>query len=143
MIKSLVRIPFQPNDILGVFTDFILSAIFTLPPAFLHEEKQGWKPIAMGFLISVPLSCLASILINVFVMIPAYEHYFGFAESEILAICQQSNPAITDMTWNYAFRAVLPFNALKEFVAAAFALVFYQAGKWATKEGPRRPDFIG
>ncbi len=143
LIKSGSRLLFQPGDFLGVFADFVISATFVLPACFLHEEKQGWKPIALGLFISVPLSCVVSILVNVFIVIPAYVRYFGFSEEEILSICQQSDPGIENLTWSYAFRSVLPFNLLKELVVVAFALLFYQAGKWATKEEPRRPDFIG
>lgn len=89
LIKSATRLLFQPSDLLGIFADFVISATFALPACFLHEEKQGWKPIALGLLISVPLSCLVSVLVNVFIVIPAYVRYFGFSEEEILSICQQ------------------------------------------------------
>ena len=125
VIKTLIKLPLGGSETMfvGEISDLIYSCALVLPAAFIYQKHRKFKFAALGLGIGFVLELIVSLLLNIYVMIPAYMYFFGMDESALLRMFP---PFITNATWGYGLMAVLPFNAIKNTVVVAVTLLIYK-----------------
>ncbi len=127
LVKTIVKLPLTTTLGVGELGDFILSTIFVLPSTIIYRHKRNLKGVAIGFSVSLVLQLVASMVLNVYMLVPFYSNVMaGLSEETLLAICQLAMPWIKDVGWSYAFYAVLPFNLLKDAIVLVLTFLAYR-----------------
>ncbi len=127
LCKTLIKLPFSTTATVGEWADLALSLFFILPVCFIYRGKKSWKRLITGLMVSMPLQLVVAMILNVYVLVPFYSSLYGIPLDALLAICQAANPAINNLEWGYALCAVLPFNAMKDAIVIALALLLYKS----------------
>jgi riboflavin transporter len=125
-IKTIFKLPFTSSMMVGELTDFILSSLYVVPAVLIYQRMRNLKGVSLAFGVATFVQLTASMLLNVYVMIPFYEYMMGFSESGLLFVIHKAIPWISDVGWSYAFFAVLPFNALKDAIVIVITFIIYR-----------------
>ena len=77
----------------------------------------------MGLGIGFISQIIVSLLVNVYIMIPAYMALFHMNEQALLGMMP---PFIKDVKWSYGLIGVLPFNVIKNIAVIGVTLLIYK-----------------
>ncbi|MDO5330375.1 MAG: ECF transporter S component [Bacillota bacterium] len=127
-IKTIVKVLISGSStfFIGEFCDLILSAIYVGIVTLIYQKKRNLKGVAIGFSAGTLIQVVVAMLLNVYVLIPAYVTMIG--ESALLAMMNTSNLiGIANVTWSYAFLAVLPFNLIKDVAVIIITFLIYRS----------------
>lgn len=139
VIKTLIKLPFTSTLCVGELADFLFSAAFILPAAFIYQKKRNLKGVGIGFAVGTICQLVVSMVLNVYAMLPFYMFVMGLSYETILGMCQAVNPAITDLSWPYAFMAVLPLNLIKDAAVIVLTFLIYRSiGRLLHYEGDKK-----
>lgn len=127
LIKTIIKLPFTSTLGVGEVTDFLFSAAFILPGAFLYKKNRKFKSVIIGLGIGTVMQLAVSLIGNIYLMIPFYMNMMGFSKESILGLCQIANAKITDIGWTYGLFAVLPFNAIKDVAVIIGTIISYKS----------------
>lgn len=127
LIKTLIKLPMTSTLGVGELSDLIYSAAFILPAAIVYKKHRNFKGVVVGLLIGTLFQLVASLISNVYIMIPFYMKVMEYPEEAILGMCQAANPNIKDIGWSYGLLAVLPFNAIKDTAVIILTLFTYKS----------------
>lgn len=109
----------------GELSNFICGVAFVVPAAMIYHHKKTKKNAFIGLLVGVITLSIVACLSNIFLIIPAYVKFNGFALDSIIGAGTEKNSAITGMT-SFILLAVLPFNLLKGTLTAGITAFLYK-----------------
>ena len=127
-IKTLVKLVISGSHtfLIGELSDIILSSVYVVSVTFIYKKKRNLKGVAIGFGIGSVIQIITAMLLNVYILIPAYVTMIG--EKALLGMMSGVKLFhITDVRWSYAFLGVLPFNFVKNIIVIVITFLLYKA----------------
>ena len=126
LVKTIVKLPLTGTAGVGELADFIYSAIFVLPAAFIYKKHRTLKGALVALGVATLVQIVASSIITTFVMLDMYSILYHLPKQVILSMCQKINPAIKDLGLPFLFMVALPFNALKDAIVVVVTALLYK-----------------
>ena len=126
LVKTIVKLPLTGTAGVGELADFIYSAVFVLPAAFIYKKHRTLKGALEALGISTLIQIVVSSTVTTFVMLDMYSILYHLPKQVILSMCQKINPAIKDLGLPFLFMVALPFNALKDVIVVLVTALLYK-----------------
>ncbi len=126
LVKTIVKLPLTGTAGVGELADFIYSAVFVLPAAFIYKKHRTLKGALVALGISTLIQIVVSSTVTTFVMLDMYSILYHLPKQVILSMCQKINPAIKDLGLPFLFMVALPFNALKDVIVVLVTALLYK-----------------
>ena len=126
LVKTIVKLPLTGTAGVGELADFIYSAAFVLPAAFIYKKHRTLKGALVSLGVATLVQITVSSILTTFVMLDMYSILYNLPKAVILSMCQKINPAITDLGLPFLFMVALPFNALKDAIVVIVTALLYK-----------------
>ena len=121
-----MKLPLTNTAGVGELADFIYSAAFVIPAAFIYKKHHNLKGALASLLISTVIQILVAAFGTTFIMLDMYSMLYHLPKAVILNMCQKINPAVTDLTWPFLLMVGIPFNALKDAIVVIVTALLYK-----------------
>lgn len=109
----------------GEAANAVTGCLLVVPAAWIYRIRKTKRGAILGLAIGTLSLAAAGALINAFVMLPFYSHFYHMPMESIVAMGTAVNPLITDV-FTLVLWAVVPFNLLKGAICAALTLLLYK-----------------
>ncbi len=126
-LKNIINLLINGTSTMGVgeFANFIMSAAFVLPAALYYRKQKTRKGVVIAMSLSILSLTIVASLMNYFVLLPVYAHFFGMPMEALIAVGSALNPSI-DGLFSFILLAVIPFNIIKGLLTSILVLVSYK-----------------
>ena len=125
-IKTIVKLPLTTTLCVGELADFLYSAAFVIPAAFIYQKYRHPKGAVIGLSIGCVTQLVVASLFTSFVMLDFYMFVMGLSKESILKMCQAANPNVNDLGFTFLLLVALPFNAFKDAIVLGLTLILYK-----------------
>ena len=126
LVKTVVKLPLTGTAGVGELADFIYSAVFVIPAAFIYKKYRTIKGALISLLVATVVQVTVSSFVTTFFMLDMYSILYNLPKAAILGMCQKINPAITDLGFPFLLMVALPFNALKDAIVVVVTFILYK-----------------
>lgn len=109
----------------GEIANFFIGISFVLPASIVYKHKKTLSGAIIGMIVGTVSLAIIGALINYYVMIPAYSHFFKLPLDAIIGMGTKINPGINSLFTLILF-ATVPFNLLKGFVCSLATALIYK-----------------
>ena len=130
LVKTVVKLPLTGTAGVGELADFIYSAAFVLPAAFIYKKHRTLKGALISLLIATAVQLVVASFGTTFIMLDIYSVLYHLPKQVILGMCQKINPSVTNLTWPFLLMVGLPFNALKDAIVVVVTFLLYKRLRW-------------
>ena len=130
LVKTVVKLPLTGTAGVGELADFIYSAAFVLPAAFIYKKHRTLKGALISLLIATAMQLVVASFGTTFIMLDIYSVLYHLPKQVILGMCQKINPSVTNLTWPFLLMVGLPFNALKDAIVVVVTFLLYKRLRW-------------
>lgn len=125
LIKALLGLLHSSSQGVGELADFLMGFAMLLPASLLYRSKKTRTGAVSGMLLGTVAATIASVLINLYIMIPFYGAAFGMPIQAIVGMGQSVIPAV-DSAWKFVLLITAPFNLLKWVVISVLTALIYK-----------------
>jgi len=73
LVKDLVHLLGTSTSGVGELADFLMSSAFVIPASLIYRRAKSRKSAVRGMLVGSVLMTVAAVLVNYFILIPAYQ----------------------------------------------------------------------
>lgn len=136
LIKDLLGAFFSKTSGIGELADFLMLAAMLIPAVLIYERNRTRKTALIGMVVGTVAMTIAGVLLNYFVLIPAYIHLQNLTPEIILGIAQKAVPAVDNFV-ELVLYITAPFNVLKGVVLCAITYILYRYLAPILKKGYR------
>jgi len=98
---------------IGEATNFLAGSILVYTTAVIYRRLANLKGLLYGLLVGALLMVIFMAIANYFVIYPVYAYLLGW-------------PITTEIKFNFAFFAIVPFNIIKALILILLMLPLYQ-----------------
>ena len=109
----------------GELANFIVGCSFVLPATIYYHKHKSKKYALRGMIIGTISLCIVAVLMNYFVLLPAYSYFLKIPMEGLISIGTSVNGNI-DSLFSFILFAVAPFNLLKGIVSSTIVLMIYK-----------------
>ncbi len=109
----------------GELANFLIGLSLVLPASLFYRKKKSRKGALWGLLCGTLAMTIAGVVINYFVLLPAYSFFMGIPLSALVDMGSAVNSSITSVGTLVIF-ATLPFNLLKGALSSLITLLLYK-----------------
>ena len=111
----------------GELANFIIGCAFVLPPVILYQKHKTKKTALIGLIIGTLLMSLTGIIMNYYVLIPAYAFFMSPALTldMIIAMGNAIYPSINGLL-SLVLLCVGPFNIVKGILVSSVVMITYK-----------------
>lgn len=126
-LKSLINLLINGTTTayIGEFASFVMGCSLILPATILYRYKKTFKSAVIGLILSTLSLTVVGSLLNYFVMIPAYSHFYHMEIEKIVNMGNAVNSLVKDLKTLIVF-AVAPFNLVKGIASSVINLLLYK-----------------
>ena len=121
IVKNLVHMLGTSTACVGEFADILMSCAFVVPASLYYRRHKDRKSALVAMLIGSVAMVVVSVLVNYFILIPAYQVLMNLPLEVIIGMGQKVFSFI-DTTVELVLAITAPFNVLK---AAVLSIVTY------------------
>ena len=107
----------------GELADILMSGVFVVVASLIYKNNKTLKGAIMAMVLSVLALIVAAVLVNYFVLIPAYQKLFGMDVTAILGMVGISG---VDSLMKLVLMVTAPFNLLKGCVISVITFLLYK-----------------
>lgn len=127
LLKVLVNLVIDGTTTaaVGEFANFLIGCSMVVPASIMYHRNKTLKSAIKGLIVGTVFMVVFGSLINAFVLLPTYAHFFKMPISELIAMGTKVNLAIKDMK-TFIFYGVAPFNLIKGVSASLITLLIYK-----------------
>ena len=127
LLKNLLYLLFKGTITAGVgeLANFLIGLSLVLPASLFYRKKKSRKGALWGLLCGTLAMTIAGVVINYFVLLPAYSFFMGIPLSALVDMGSAVNSSITSLGTLVIF-ATLPFNLLKGALSSLITLLLYK-----------------
>ena len=125
VIKNLVHMLGTSTACVGELADIIMSSCFVVPASLIYRRHKDRKSAVLSMLIGTVLMTIAGVLVNYFILIPAYQTLMNLPLEVIVDMGTK--------VWSYIDNKVklvifitAPFNMLKGTVLSVVTYLLYK-----------------
>lgn len=121
VVKNLVHMLGTSTMCVGELADILMSSCYVIPASLIYRSGKNRKSALKAMFAGSVLMIAGSVLINYFMLIPAYQVLMGMPLEAIIGM-GQAVFGFVDSTGKLVVFITAPFNILK---AAVLSLVMY------------------
>lgn len=125
VIKNLVHMLGTSTACVGELADILMSSCFVIPASLIYRRNKSRKGAVVAMVTASIAMTVASVLVNYFILIPAYQTLMNLPLAVIVGMGQK--------VWSYIDNAVklvifitAPFNILKAVVLSLVTFLLYK-----------------
>ena len=125
VIKNLVHMLGTSTACVGELADIIMSSCFVVPASLIYRRHKDRKSAVLSMLIGTVLMTIAGVLVNYFILIPAYQTLMTLPLEVIVGMGTKVWSYI-DNTVKLVIFITAPFNVLKGIVLSVVTYLLYK-----------------
>ena len=125
VIKNLVHMLGTSTACVGELADIIMSSCFVVPASLIYRRHKDRKSAVLSMLIGTVLMTIAGVLVNYFILIPAYQTLMNLPLEVIVGMGTKVWSYI-DNTVKLVIFITAPFNMLKGTVLSVVTYLLYK-----------------
>ncbi len=125
LVKDLVHLLGTSTSGVGELADFLMSCAFVVPASLIYRRAKSRMSALRGMVVGSVLMTVAAVLINYFILIPAYQVLMNLPLAAIIGMGAAVLPFI-DNTIKLVIFITAPFNILKSVVLSLVAYLLYK-----------------
>ena len=125
VIKNLVHMLGTSTACVGELADIIMSSCFIIPASLIYRSHKNKKGAAVSMLVGTVLMTIAGVLVNYFILIPAYQTLMNLPLEVIVGMGTKVWSYI-DNTVKLVVFITAPFNILKGAVLSVVTYLLYK-----------------
>jgi len=125
LVKDLVHLLGTSTSGVGELADFLMSSAFVIPASLIYRRAKSRKSAVRGMLVGSVLMTVAAVLVNYFILIPAYQVLMNLPLEVIIGMGQKVFGFI-DTTVELVLAITAPFNILKAAVLSFVTYLLYK-----------------
>ncbi len=126
ILKILLQLVIQGSHSVGTgeLQNLILGCAYVMPALLLYRRKTK-KRAVLGMMLGTACVSVVSVFSNLYLIIPFYVTLFGMTMEDIVAMCAEVNPAVTDAFTMVLF-GIVPFNLIKYAFCSTLTFFLYK-----------------
>ena len=125
IVKNLVHMLGTSTACVGEFADILMSCAFVIPASLYYRQHKNRKSALISMLIGSVCMIVVSVLVNYFILIPAYQVLMNLPLEVIIGMGQKVFGFI-DTTVELVLAITAPFNILKAAVLSFVTYLLYK-----------------
>lgn len=125
VIKNLVHLMGTSTAGVGELADILMSCAFVIPASLLYRRNKTRKGALTAMLAGAALMTVIAVLVNYFILIPAYQVLMNLPLEVIIGMGQKVLGFI-DTTIELVIFITAPFNLLKAAVLSGTTYLLYK-----------------
>ncbi|MDH6366556.1 MULTISPECIES: ECF transporter S component [unclassified Breznakia] len=107
---------------IGEVANFLMGCALVLPASYMYHKNKTKKQALLGMLVGIISLCVVAMILNYFVLLPAYAYFF---KMPIEAFLSQASIPVSSL-FTFMLVAVLPFNLIKGFLSCLVVFLLYK-----------------
>ncbi len=123
VVKNLLHMLGTSTACIGELADILMSGSFVLIASIYYKRNKTRKGALIGMLFAILGIMIAGVLVNYFILIPAYQTLFHMNVEAILGMVGID---AVDSLLKLVLLVTAPFNLLKGFVVSFITLLIYK-----------------
>ncbi|MBR2810599.1 MAG: ECF transporter S component [Solobacterium sp.] len=126
-LKIVLNLLFNGTITMGVgeFANFLIGIALSVPAGIVYQRNKSKKGAVLGMLWGSLCMAAAGVVLNYFVLIPAFVAIAHYPLDAILAMGAAIYPVITN-TFMLVLLCVLPFNLIKAIAVSCITYFLYK-----------------
>ena len=125
IIKNLVHMLGTSTACVGEMADILMSCAFVIPASLYYRRHKNRKSALVAMLIGSAAMVVVSVLVNYFILIPAYQVLMNLPLAVIIGMGQKVFGFI-DTTVELVLAITAPFNIFKAVVLSVVTYLLYK-----------------
>lgn len=125
IVKDLVHMLGTSTACVGEIADMLMSCAFVVPASLYYRRHKDRKSAMMAMLIGSVLMVITGVLVNYFILIPAYQVLMNLPLEVIIGM-GQAVFSFVDSTVKLVIFITGPFNILKGAVLSVVTYLLYK-----------------
>ena len=125
IVKNLVHMLGTSTACVGELADILMSCAFVVPASLYYRRHKNRKSALIAMLIGSVTMIVAAVLVNYFILIPAYQVLMNLPLEVIIGMGQKVFGFI-DTTVELVLAITAPFNVLKAAVLSVVTYLLYK-----------------
>lgn len=125
VIKNLVHMLGTSTACVGELADILMSGAFVVTASLFYRRRKTRRGALEAMLLGIAAMTVAGVLVNYFILIPAYQTLMNLPLEAIIGMGQAAVPAV-DSALKLVLLITAPFNVLKGGVLSALAYLLYK-----------------
>jgi len=109
----------------GEIANFLIGCSLIVPASLIYKKHKTIKFAVIGLVIGTISLTIFSVLMNYFVLLPVYSHFYGAPIDAFIGMGKKVNPYICDLK-TLVFFAVAPFNLVKGVLSSLITILVYK-----------------
>ena len=123
VVKNLVRMLRSDSMYVGQLADILMVGSFVLVSSLIYHRNKSQKGALIAMVSGTAAMIVASVLVNAFILVPAYQVLMHLDLEKILAMAKWS---FIDSTFKLVIFVTAPFNLLKGVVLSVLTYLLYK-----------------
>ena len=123
VVKNLVRLLRSDSMYVGQIADILMVGSFVLVSSLIYHRRKNQKGALIALIAGTAAMIVASVLVNAFILVPAYQVLMHLDLEKILAMAKWS---FIDSTFKLVLFVTAPFNLLKGVVLSVLTYLLYK-----------------
>ena len=124
VIKNLVHLLGTSTSGVGELADLLMGSAFVVPASIIYNRMKDRKGALISMAVGTALMIVASVLVNYFILIPAYQVLMGLP-LEVIVGMGTAVWSYIDNTVKLVIFITAPFNLLKGVVLSVVTFLLY------------------
>ena len=125
VIKNLIHMLNTHTACVGELADIIMSCAYVVPASIIYRRAKTRKNALVSMLAGTAAMIFAAVLVNYFILIPAYKVLMGLTE-EIIVGMGSAVWSYIDSLPKLVIFITAPFNVLKGIALSAVTYLLYK-----------------
>jgi len=125
IVKNLVHMLGTSTACVGELADILMSCAFVIPASLIYRRQKSRKGALKAMLLGSVAMVIVSVLVNYFILIPAYQVLMNLPLDVIIGMGQAVFSFI-DNTVKLVIFITAPFNILKAVVLSVVTYLLYK-----------------
>ena len=125
VIKNLVHMLGTSTACVGELADILMSGAFVVTASLFYRRRKTRRGALEAMLLGIAAMTVAGVLVNYFILIPAYQTLMNLPLEAIIGMGQAAVPA-EDSALKLVLLITAPFNVLKGGVLSALTYLLYK-----------------
>lgn len=109
----------------GEFANFLIGCSLVIPVSVIYAKEKTKKHALMGLAAGTIVMTVIGVLMNYFVLLPAYSFFYHVDMDILIGMGAQVIPMIHDRL-SFVLLATTPFNIVKGLVVSLLTLMIYK-----------------
>lgn len=126
-LKIILNLLFQGTSTMfvGELANFLIGCAMVVPAAAVYKRNKSRGTAMKGLIIGCLCMAAAGLVMNYFVLLPAYGFFFHMSTEAIVGAGQAIFPFIKSKL-GFVVVCVVPFNLLKGLIVSAVTMLVYK-----------------